>query len=220
MWICSEAITEPWVSITRRRSAFLVACYLRKWFPTYCLNEDESRQSSPDSPESSSRLWKKRLSQLDYFSVIFHQAAFSLVCNVFLHSIFKFSKNPLFWRGKAKIFSGQAPTPLLQTPHQDPDQLRHCRPPTRGVFLGFCQTWTNCKRYLITSQSKVKRADTSDGLVAYPAFTQWWNAFRLLTKCFSPKSDLQRSIRCIRLLRLTLSCEVIRYRLVQVRKKS
>ena len=48
-------------------------------------------------------------------------------CTVLKH--LNFQKNPLFWRGKTKIFSGTSPRPpppLLQTPHQDPDQLRHC----------------------------------------------------------------------------------------------
>ena len=51
-----------------------------------------------------------------------------------------------------------------------------CGPPTRKVFFWFCRTWT--KRYLITSQTRVKRVSRihhrtilrmEDGPVVYPA---------------------------------------------------
>ena len=70
-----------------------------------------------------------------------------------------------------------------------------CGPPTRKVFFWFCRTWT--KRYLITSQTRVKRVSRIH--------------HRTILKV--------RMVRwCIRLTRLTLVCEVIRYRLVQVRQ--
>ena len=66
-------------------------------------------------------------------------------------------------------------------------------PPTRKVFFWFCRTWT--KRYLITSQTRVKRVSRIH------------------------HRTILRLVRwCIRLTRLTLVCEVIRYRLVQVRQ--
>ena len=56
-------------------------------------------------------------------------------------------------------------------------------------FFWFCRTWT--KRYLITSQTRVKRVS---------------------------RIHHRTILWCIRLTRLTLVCEVIRYRLVQVRR--
>ena len=59
----------------------------------------------------------------------------------------------------------------------------------------FCRTWT--KRYLITSQTRVKR----------------------VSRIHHRTIPRMRMVRwCIRLTRLTLVCEVIRYRLVQVRQ--
>ena len=58
-------------------------------------------------------------------------------------------------------------------------------------FFWFCRTWT--KRYLITSQTRVKRVSR----IHHRTILSRW---------------------CIRLTRLTLVCEVIRYRLVQVRQ--
>ena len=70
-----------------------------------------------------------------------------------------------------------------------------CGPPTRKVFFWFCRTWT--KRYLITSQTRVKR----------------------VSRIHHRTILMVRMVRwCIRLTRLTLVCEVIRYRLVQVRQ--
>ena len=67
---------------------------------------------------------------------------------------------------------------------------RERRPPTRTVFFGdFCLTWA--KQYLIISWTRVKRVS---------------------------RIHRQKMVRwCIRLTCLTLACEVIRYRLVQVR---
>ena len=62
-------------------------------------------------------------------------------------------------------------------------RLRAANP--KSLFLRFCRTLT--KRYLITSQTRVKRVSQ---------MVRW----------------------CIRLTRLTIVCEVIRYRLVQVRQ--
>ena len=64
------------------------------------------------------------------------------------------------------------------------------RPVVDWLFLRFCRTWT--KRYLITSQTRVKRVSR----IHHRIILQW----------------------CIRLTRLTLVCKVIRYRLVQVRQ--
>ena len=79
-----------------------------------------------------------------------------------------------------------------------------CGPPTRKVFFWFCRTWT--KRYLITSQTRVKRVSRIH--------------HRTILRGYLITSDHpQRMVRwCIRLTRLTLVCEVIRYRLVQVRQ--
>ena len=64
-------------------------------------------------------------------------------------------------------------------------------------FWDFCPTST--KRYLITSQTRVKGVRRPD----------------------TPPDQLLRMVRwCIRLTRLTLLCGVIRYRLVQFRQKS
>ena len=66
-----------------------------------------------------------------------------------------------------------------------------------GFFLRFCRTWT--KRYLITSQTRVKRVRQIHHRTIFDL--------------------LRKMVRwCIRLTRLTLVCEVIRYRLVQVRQ--
>ena len=76
-----------------------------------------------------------------------------------------------------------------------------CGPPTRKVFFWFCRTWT--KRYLITSQTRVKRVSR----------IHHRTILRMVRWC------ILRMVRwCIRLTRLTLVCEVIRYRLVQVRQ--
>ena len=61
-----------------------------------------------------------------------------------------------------------------------------------NFFLRFCRTWT--KRYPITSQTRVKLVSRI-----------------YLRTIFTPRMVR----RCIRLTRLTLVCEVIRYRLVQ-----
>ena len=60
----------------------------------------------------------------------------------------------------------------------------------KNLFFKFCQTWT--KRYLVILQTRVKRARRVHHLM----MARW----------------------CIRLTRLTLVCEVIRYRFVQVRR--
>ena len=66
-----------------------------------------------------------------------------------------------------------------------------CGPPTRKVFFfRFCRTST--KRYLITSHTRVKRVSR----IHHLRMVRW----------------------CIPLTRLTLVCEVIRYRLVQIRQ--
>ena len=62
-------------------------------------------------------------------------------------------------------------------------------------FFWFCRTWT--KRYLITSQTRVKRVSRIHHRTILSLRMVRW---------------------CIRLTRLTLVCEVIRYRLVQVRQ--
>ena len=70
-------------------------------------------------------------------------------------------------------------------------------------FFWFCRTWT--KRYLITSQTRVKR----NGRIHH----------RTILRMDGPDEDGSVMVRwCIRLTRLTLVCEVIRYRLVQVRQ--
>ena len=70
-------------------------------------------------------------------------------------------------------------------------------------FFWFCRTWT--KRYLITSQTRVKRVSRiHHRTIALAGYTT------------GPSSRMVRW--CIRLTRLTLVCEVIRYRLVQVRQ--
>ena len=69
-----------------------------------------------------------------------------------------------------------------------------CGPPTRKVFFEIFRTWT--KRYLITSQTRVKRISRIHHQTIFIKMVRW----------------------SIRLLRLTLVCEVIRYRLVKVRQ--
>ena len=67
--------------------------------------------------------------------------------------------------------------------------------PESLFFFRFCWTWT--KRYLITSQTRVKRVgQIHNWTILIPVHHPW----------------------CIRLTRLTLVCEVIRCRLVQVRQ--
>ena len=75
-------------------------------------------------------------------------------------------------------------------------RLRAANP--KSLFLRFCRTWT--KRYLITSQTRVKRVSQ----IHHRTILRWM---------------VRRMIRwSIRLTRLTLVCEVIRLRLVQVRQ--
>ena len=67
------------------------------------------------------------------------------------------------------------------------------------IFWGFCWTWT--KRYLITSQTRVKRVSRIHHRTGGRRMVRW-----------------RMARPCIRLTRLALVCEVIRYRLVQVRQ--
>ena len=90
----------------------------------------------------------------------------------------------------------------------------------KSLFLRFCRTWT--KRYLITSQTRVKRVSRIHHrtiLMRYLITSQ--TRVKHVSRIHH-RTILMRTMRmvrwCIRLTRLTLVCEVIRYRLVQVRQ--
>ena len=100
----------------------------------------------PPIPLSGAHVCGRNVCNKWLFSVIFHQAAFFLVCNVFLHSILKQKKIHCFGEEKRKIFRGQAPDPL--TPHQDSDQLCHWNLSfTASVLVSqeSCQSLRPCK---------------------------------------------------------------------------